>query len=104
MKKLAAIAGIVFMITISMVSGMAYASDSPTTTPKKLTEEPGQKETERKSPKTGEAPILLSLGAAAVFSAAGIVVCLSGKKSGKKTLCESTVCESICYEEKVQSR
>ncbi len=79
MRKLALITTIVFMITVSMLSGMAYAAVSPTTTPEKTTEEPGQKETERKSPKTGEAPILLSLGAIAVFSAAGIVV-YSGKR------------------------
>lgn len=76
MKKLAVILGAAVMMLSTVVPAMANGSDSPTTDEKKTKKTEGASETDRKSPDTGEAPVLLGLGAAAVLSAAGIVVCL----------------------------
>ena len=76
MKKLAVILGAAVMMLTAAVPAMANSSDSPTTDAEKTKNAAGTSETERKSPDTGEAPVLLGFGAAAVLSAAGIVVCL----------------------------
>lgn len=75
-KKLAALTTAVLMTLALPVSALAYNSVSPNTDNKKTEETDGSKNTDRTSPDTGEAPIMLGLSAAALVSAAGIVVCL----------------------------
>ncbi len=76
MKKLAVILGAAVMMLSAAVPAMANGSDSPTTNEEKTKKTEGTSETERKSPDTGEAPVLLGFGATAVVAAAGIVICL----------------------------
>ena len=76
MKKLAVILGAAVMMVSTVVPAMANGSDSPTTNEEKTKKTEGTSETERKSPDTGEAPVLLGFGATAIVAAAGIVVCL----------------------------
>ncbi len=64
------------------VPAMAYSSNSPTAAPvNEKSSDSGSADSERKSPNTGEAPIMLGFGAAAAVSAAGIAVYM--KKQGR---------------------
>lgn len=75
-KKLAALAAAALMTLALPVSALAYNSVSPNTDHNKTEKTDGNQKTDRTSPDTGEAPIMLGLAAAALVSAAGIVVCL----------------------------
>ena len=74
MRKLAAIIGITVLTLAFSVPAMAYTSISPTTDPDTTKKTTGTQESDRQSPDTGEAPIVLGLGTVAAISAAGIVV------------------------------
>lgn len=80
MKKLAVILGTALITLSAAIPAMAYSSDSPTTDSEKTKKVSGSSETDRKSPDTGEAPVLLGFGAASALSAAGIVVCMKRAK------------------------
>ena len=76
MRKIGVILAAAALAASLSVTSLAYTSVSPTTDNKRTEEEEGSKNTDRKSPDTGEAPVILGLSTTALLSGAGILVYL----------------------------